>query len=1017
MTPRDKELEDRIEEIGSKLTSPPSDVQQLLLLLDKAENFLSRVEQCPPQSMHAALRPSMKALVTGDLLRHSDLDVKIAVASCLSEITRITAPDAPYDDDLMKEIFGLIVGAFKNLDEMSSRSFLKRVSILETVAKVRSCVLMLDLECDDLILEMFNHFLKTIRPKHSDTVFSSMETVMSLVIEESENIPAKLLSCLLDNLKIDEKVTRLHNIFIHLLDYNQLCFELLCAPQNIMSSAKKLAEKVLVNCALKLKPNLVEAFKGICAPLSDYSKIVAAVCQGNLGTLVQNEMNTSGETQADDSKLSDGTLCNELPQGSAKHELEVLPGKAVADADRSSKLVMSNGFQMGNGDSMATEQKAEFSQSGVQSRDIDGSRLGDSDNLGSGDAKLDDGLNLSSRKGKKRKALVKLVVNNDHKQIDDEKGTPIITGRRKGRSKEAELSQVDGISFKEETAACSKPGKKNKIEPTPGLAEVSSSVSLHTPNEHDGIRSRKGRLPRSKKPSVKRNASDKAAVEGSSGASGHERILESSQTTGGDFPTSELSSKKSEVISEAERNLLKISASKSHTVVEDSKTTPTATFDSETKHQRHRGRSGSQREVKEVDFSGQKKSAGTKQQKGGGLHVDEEDKEVKLKELVSSRKLTMKESIKDQSHLKDSNESKSRRKHAGTTPELTVGTPKRRKSNEKLIGSKIRVWWPDDERFYDGVVDSFDRSTKKHKILYNDGDVEILLLKKEKWEFIEAETKTGGENNNPDINASDVRNKKSKGRRGNAPDKTKTDLPLNSSPDSTIKTESNDKTPKRKGTPSVNVLSDETPKKSSKGRGRSGNRHSDKTHKDKNQLSETANKLDNEKLAQSIKPDPSKSVDKVDNDKSKSGDNVGTGTVKIRRKSKGDSSRSSVKSKIGSKSRKKSSDAHDSGVKSKDEDSPAKTKSSAEGRQKPGGRPGKGSSRKAPAGSTPRISRNLNANDTPKSDQPKVEEADARSTTGKKRKRGKSGSLKTICFDVNMIDRCNEMKKILFGVH
>lgn len=46
---------------------------------------------------------------------------------------------------------------------MDSRSYSKRVSILETVAKVRSCVVMLDLECDALILEMFGHFLKTIR--------------------------------------------------------------------------------------------------------------------------------------------------------------------------------------------------------------------------------------------------------------------------------------------------------------------------------------------------------------------------------------------------------------------------------------------------------------------------------------------------------------------------------------------------------------------------------------------------------------------------------------------------------------------------------------------------------------------------------------------------------------------------------------------------------------------------------------------------------------------------------------
>lgn len=53
--------------------------------------------------------------------------------------------------------------SFDKLDDMSSRSYPRRVSILETVAKVRSCVVMLDLECDDLILDMFRNFLKTIR--------------------------------------------------------------------------------------------------------------------------------------------------------------------------------------------------------------------------------------------------------------------------------------------------------------------------------------------------------------------------------------------------------------------------------------------------------------------------------------------------------------------------------------------------------------------------------------------------------------------------------------------------------------------------------------------------------------------------------------------------------------------------------------------------------------------------------------------------------------------------------------
>lgn len=64
---------------------------------------------------------------------------------------------------IVQEIFQSIVQAFENLDDMSSRSYSKRVSVLETVAKVRLCVVMLDLECDTLILEMFRHFLKVIR--------------------------------------------------------------------------------------------------------------------------------------------------------------------------------------------------------------------------------------------------------------------------------------------------------------------------------------------------------------------------------------------------------------------------------------------------------------------------------------------------------------------------------------------------------------------------------------------------------------------------------------------------------------------------------------------------------------------------------------------------------------------------------------------------------------------------------------------------------------------------------------
>lgn len=61
-----------------------------------------------------------------------------------------------------QEIFQLTVAAFQHLSNVSSRCHAKAVSMLDTISKVRSCLMMLDLECDALVVEMFQHFLKVI---------------------------------------------------------------------------------------------------------------------------------------------------------------------------------------------------------------------------------------------------------------------------------------------------------------------------------------------------------------------------------------------------------------------------------------------------------------------------------------------------------------------------------------------------------------------------------------------------------------------------------------------------------------------------------------------------------------------------------------------------------------------------------------------------------------------------------------------------------------------------------------
>ncbi|RYQ97081.1 hypothetical protein Ahy_B08g093071 isoform C [Arachis hypogaea] len=77
-------------------------VDELPEVLDNLDLVLSTVNQLPSEPIQEALVPSMKALISDELLRHTDEDVKISVTSCIAEITRITAPDTPYDDEQMK---------------------------------------------------------------------------------------------------------------------------------------------------------------------------------------------------------------------------------------------------------------------------------------------------------------------------------------------------------------------------------------------------------------------------------------------------------------------------------------------------------------------------------------------------------------------------------------------------------------------------------------------------------------------------------------------------------------------------------------------------------------------------------------------------------------------------------------------------------------------------------------------------------------------------------------------------
>lgn len=741
MEPTQTQLENKLKDLGIRLASPPSAVAKLLRLLDQIEIYLSRVDQTPSTSMSDALNPIMNSLVTDELLKHPEPNVKVFVAACIHEIIRITAPDAPYSDSLMKDIFAVIVDVFGTLDDISGPSYSKKVIILETVARVRSCVIMLDLECYDLILQMFKHFLQSIRPDHSINVFSSMETIMSLLLEDTESISEELLLCLLSNVHKSKK--------------------------DAMPVACRLAETVISNCAMKLKPYLLAAIKltGFC--LGDYVDNVASICQECSVAPEQNEVL--------ESKLPERTDRNELHQESKK------PDKSQSSlqdfgafADKARK-VLSNGLApLGNEnlivEPVSLEFKPEDSSNNEQCRNNIALKTEDV-NFGSIYEKS--GNELDSKHVEAKSSSVQLPDASDSSRVEHDKEAFFPTTRRVGRKRKSKSLKSDMAL---ETEVLLEPEREVGLQPFEGLVGdnkfvISASASDNLPGS--------GRKQNNK--SVKSDGPSDI-VPKTTGILEPEREVEVLPIEGqvGDNSTCVISAAESKDLP-ASRLSKRRKSTKSHFSAKKSRRHKTAL--SSGKKEMHENtpmeKEGSTAIVsdhcaitnfeKKLSLDSAKKSledganadVSTPVVRGGIFLKEEQKENVKnVTEGISFRKQwkycikppkfkdAAEENISAEPCLKEmivsskaSREADNDENHLETFGDASwTKKPRRKISGWKIpTGRKIEVWWPDDQMFYKGVIELFDPVTKKHKVVYEDGEVEFLLLGNERWNYIDSE--------------------------------------------------------------------------------------------------------------------------------------------------------------------------------------------------------------------------------------------------------------------------------------
>jgi sister chromatid cohesion protein PDS5 len=140
-----------------------------------------------------------KELINTSVLLHKDRGVKAYAACCLADILRLYAPDAPYTQSELRDIFQFFFRQLSTgLKGADSSYYNEYFHLLESLSTVKSVVLVCDLPtAEELMVEIFRDFFGLVKRDLAKKIEMFMVDILVALIDECQVLPTEVLETIL----------------------------------------------------------------------------------------------------------------------------------------------------------------------------------------------------------------------------------------------------------------------------------------------------------------------------------------------------------------------------------------------------------------------------------------------------------------------------------------------------------------------------------------------------------------------------------------------------------------------------------------------------------------------------------------------------------------------------------------------------------------------------------------------------------------------------------------------------